>query len=66
MIVFCMGIKDRLETLSLDPDEYLKETKFQQELSLLIDKKNVYSSDTEIMSSALKESHSLQLLMQPL
>ena len=56
MIAFLHGDKkDRLETLSLAPDGYLKEVKFQQELSLLVDKKNIYSSDTEIMSSAIKK-----------
>ena len=57
MIAFLHGDKkDRLETLSLAPNEYLKETKLQQELMLLIDKTNIYSSDTEIVSSALKKN----------
>ena len=57
MIAFLHGDKkDRLETLSLAPDEYLKETKFQIEFNLLIDRTNIYSSDTEIMSSALKKN----------
>ena len=57
MIAFLHGDKkDRLETLSLAPDEHLKETKFQQELSLLIDKANIYASDTEIISSAIKKN----------
>ena len=57
MIAFLHGDKkDRLETLSLAPNEYLKETKLQKELMSLIDKTNIYSSDTEIVSSALKRN----------
>ena len=57
MIAFLHGDKkDRLETLSLPPQEYLKETKLQKELNLLIDKTNIFSSDVEIVSNALKKN----------
>ena len=57
MIAFLHGDKkDRLETLSLPPQEYLKETKLQKELNLFIDKTNIFSSDVEIVSNALKKN----------
>ena len=56
MIAFLHGDKkDRLETLSLSPQEYLKETKLQKELDLLINKANIFSSDIEVISSAIKK-----------
>ena len=56
MIAFLHGDKkDRLETLSLPPQEYLKETKLQKELDLLVDKTNIFSSDVEVVSNALKK-----------
>ena len=56
MIAFLHGDKkDRLETLSLSPQEYLKETKLQKELDLLIDKANIFSSDVEVISNAIKK-----------
>ena len=56
MIAFLHGDKkDRLETISLAPQEYLKETKIQKELDLLIDKTNIYSSDVEIISNCFKK-----------
>ena len=55
MIAFLHGDKkDRLETLSLPPQEYLKETKIQKELDLLINQTNIFSSETEIIINALK------------
>lgn len=56
MIAFLHGDKkDRLETLSLSPQEHLKETKLQKELDLLIDKANIFSSDIEVISNAIKK-----------
>ena len=56
MIAFLHGDKkDRLETLSLSPQEHLKETKLQKELDLLIDKANIFSSDVEVISNAIKK-----------
>lgn len=56
MIAFLHGDKrDRLETLSFPPQNYLKETKLQKELELLIDKTNIFSSDIEVVSNALKK-----------
>ena len=56
MIAFLHGDKkDKLETLSLPPQEYLKETKIQKELDLLINQTNIFSSETEIISNALKK-----------
>jgi len=60
MIAFLHGDKkDRLETLSLAPAKYLKETKIQKELDSLIDMKNIFSTDTEIISNALKRDSML-------
>ena len=57
MIAFLHGDKtDRLETLSLPPEAYLKETKFQKEIGILINKANIFSSDTEIIRNALKKN----------
>ena len=56
MIAFLHGDKkDRLETLSLSAQEHLKETKLQKELDLLIDKANIFSSDVEVISNAIKK-----------
>ena len=56
MIAFLHGDKkDRLETLSLSPQEHLKENKLQKELDLLIDKANIFSSDVEVISNAIKK-----------
>ena len=56
MIAFLHGDKkDRLETLSLSPQEHLKENKLQKELDLLIDKANIFSSDIEVISNAVKK-----------
>ena len=56
MIAFLHGDKkDRLETLSLSPQEHLKENKLQKELDLLIDKANIFSSDIEVISNAIKK-----------
>ena len=56
MIAFLHGDKkDRLETISFLLMNILKETKLQKELDLLIDKTNIFSSDTEIISTALKK-----------
>ena len=56
MIAFLHGDKkDRLEILSLSPQEYLKETKLQKELDLLINKANIFSSDIEVISNAIKK-----------
>lgn len=56
MITFLHGDKkDSLETLSLPPQAYLKETKLQKELDLLINNANIFSSDIEIISNALKK-----------
>lgn len=56
MITFLHGDKkDRLETFSLPPKEHLKETKLQNELDLLIDNANIFSSDIEVVSNALKK-----------
>ena len=55
MIAFLHGDKkNRLETISFPPDEYLKETKLQKELDALVNKENLFSSDIEIISTALK------------
>ena len=51
--------KDKLETLSLPPQAYLKETKIQKDLDSLIDKTNIFSSETEIISNALKKNNLL-------
>ena len=60
MIAFLHGDKkDKLETLSLAPHEYLKATKIQKELDLLIDKTNIFSSETEVISNALKKDNLL-------
>ena len=60
MIAFLHGDKkDKLETLSLAPQEYLKATKIQNELDLLIDKTNIFSSETEVISNALKKDNLL-------
>ena len=56
MMAFLHGDKkDRLETFSLPPKEHLKETKLQKELDLLIDNANIFSSDIEVVSNALKK-----------
>ena len=56
MIAFLHGDKkDRLETLSFSPQGHLKETKLQKELDLLIDKANIFSSDVEVISNAIKK-----------
>ena len=56
MIAFLHGDKkDRLETLSLPPQEYLKETKLQNELDSLIYQTNIFPSETEIIANALKQ-----------
>ena len=57
MMAFLHGDKkERLETISLAPQEYLKENKIQKELDLLINQTNIYSSDVEIISNALKKN----------
>lgn len=60
MIAFLHGDKkDKLETLSLPPQAYLKETKIQKDLDSLIDKTNIFSSETEVISNALKKDNLL-------
>ena len=60
MIAFLHGDKkNKLETMSIHPQEYLKETKIQKELDSLIDKTNIFSSETEIISNALKKDNLL-------
>ena len=57
MIAFLHGDKkERLETISLAPGDYLKETKIRKELGVLIEETNIYSSDVEIISTALKKN----------
>ena len=57
MIAFLHGDKtERLETLSLSPEVYLKETKFQKEIEILINKANIFTSDTDIIRNALKKN----------
>ena len=57
MMAFLHGDKkERLETISLSPGEYLKETKIRKELDLLIDNTNIYSSEVEIISAGLKKN----------
>ena len=45
-----------METISLAPGEHLKENKIRKELDLLINHTNIYSSDVEIISAALKKN----------
>ena len=57
MMAFLHGDKkERLETISLAPGEHLKENKIRKELDLLINHTNIYSSDVEIISAALKKN----------
>ena len=56
MIAFLHGDKkDRLETLSLSPQEHFKGKQTKKELDLLIDKANIFSSDIEVISNAIKK-----------
>ena len=56
MIAFLHGDKkDRLETLSLPPHEYLKETKLQKELDLLINKRIFFLRTLKSLVAHLKK-----------
>ena len=66
MLNFLHGSKRKnLDILSFDPTSVTKQNKITAELSPLIKKENIYSSDAEMVSSAIKQKSFLIALLGP-
>ena len=66
MLNFLHGTKGKnLDILSFDPTSVTKQNKITAELSPFIKKENIYASDAEIVSSAVKQKSFLIALLGP-
>ena len=66
MLNFLHGTKGKnLDILSFDPTSVTKQNKITAELSPFIKKENIYASDAEIVSSAIKQKSFLIALLGP-